>query len=59
MEEVKGVGQIFMECLDEQTLLKRVMAEVILPKLDEIVAKSETKIDDAVLALAKDLLGKI
>ena len=59
MDEVKSVGAIVMECVDEQLLLKRLMAEVILPKLDKVVAESETKIDDAVLAMVKEVLGKL
>ena len=58
-EDVKSVGAIVMECVDEQLLLKRLMAEVILPKLEKVVAESETKIDDAVLAMVKEVLAKL
>jgi hypothetical protein len=59
MAEAKAIGQIIMECVDEQLLLKRVMEEVILPKLDKIVAESPNKIDDAVLAMVKEVLAKV
>lgn len=58
-EELKSVGQIIMECVDEQLLVKRLVEEVVLPKLDKVVAESETKIDDAALAMAKEVLGKL
>ena len=59
MEETKKLGQIIMECVDEQLLLKRVVEELVMPKLEQVVAESETKIDDAVLAMVKEVLQKV
>jgi hypothetical protein len=59
MEEGKKLGLIIMECVDEQLLLKRVVEELVMPKLEEVVAASETKIDDAVLAMVKEVLQKV
>ena len=59
MEETKKIGAIVMECVDEQLLLKRIVAEVLMPKLEEVVAKSETKVDDAVLAMVKEVIAKM
>lgn len=42
--------------IDQQQLIKDIVAEMILPALDEMVAKSETKIDDVILEGAKKLL---
>lgn len=57
--EAGKLGKIVMECVDEQLLLKRIVEELVMPKLEQVVASSETQIDDAVLAMAKELIAKI
>jgi hypothetical protein len=57
--EAGKLGKIVMECVDEQLLLKRIVEELIMPKLEQVVAESETKIDDAVLAMVKEVLAKV
>ena len=57
--ELAGVLKIIDENVDEKKLLKDAIAEVALPALDEVVAKSETKIDDVILQGAKMLLAAI
>jgi len=59
LAEVKKVGQIYMECLDEQALLQRLMIEVVIPKLDVVFAESPNKIDDAVWIMVKEVLAKV
>ena len=57
--ETKKIIAIIDECVDQELLLKKVIAEVILPKVEAYVAATPNEIDDAVLAKIKDLLAKL
>lgn len=57
--ETKKIIAIIDECVDQELLLKKVIAEIILPKVEAYVAATPNEIDDVVLAKIKDLLAKL
>lgn len=52
----KSIVEILDKHIDQEALVKDLVAHFVLPKLEEIVAQSETKIDDAALAFIKKAL---
>lgn len=57
--DFKKLLEILDRHVDQNALAKDLLKEAVLPKLDELVAKSPTKIDDAALAVAKQVLKQL
>ncbi len=57
MDKVKLLA-ILDECIDQEKLAKKLAVEVVIPLIKDAAAKSENKIDDAVVALLVSALEK-
>lgn len=49
---------VILKHVDEKALLKDLVMEFIIPKLEEAAAKTETKLDDALVEKLKALVEK-
>lgn len=57
--ETKKIIAIIDECVDQELLLKKVIAEIILPKVEAYVAATPNEIDNVVFEKIKDILAKL
>lgn len=57
MEKQKLV-EILDKHVNQEAILKDIVLEMLMPKLEKMVAESENKVDDAAWALAKEVLMK-
>lgn len=57
--EGKKIVQILDECVDQQKLVKMVLMELIMPKLEEFVASTENSYDDMLVKGIKEFMEKV
>jgi hypothetical protein len=57
--DLKTILAILDKNIDQMQLAKDLLKEVVLPQLDALAAKSETKVDDAAMAVVKSVLEKL
>ena len=57
--EGKKFIQIMDECVDQQKLMKMLVMEMLMPKLEEFVASTDNAYDDMLVKGIKEFMEKV